>query len=125
MRRRAWQRAEVDEDTLANYTAARAFLYGEWFGASVCVASVTLLYVFAFARPDVPAWTAIAVCLCMLAVGGFAFLRNRAYYERLGFPWANRWHQAAFVVAGSGGFFWLLFAFLSFLAWRGIAVGPR
>ena len=115
----------VPEETVAAYTAARAFLLGEWFGASLGVASFTLLYLFTFARPDVAPRVAVATCLAMLAVAGFAFLRNRAYYERLGFRWAPRWHVAALVVAGSAAVFWLLFALLLVLSWRGVELMPR
>jgi vacuolar-type H+-ATPase subunit I/STV1 len=114
----------VPEETVAAYTAARAFLMGEWFGASLSVASITLLYAFAGAAPEVPASWAIGSSLALLALGAFAYLRNRAYYERLGFPWARRWHNAALVVAGTGAIFWLLFGLLVLLASRGFEVIP-
>lgn len=113
----------VTDEMRANYTAVRAFLYGEWFGACLAVASFTLLYLFAFATPGVPSSWTLAACLGLLAVGAFIYLRNRAYYERLGFPWAKRWHIAALVVAGSAAIFWLLFGLLTILAAMGIDVG--
>lgn len=112
------------EDTVASYTAARAFLYGEWFGACVAVASFTLLYMFGFGAPDVPARVSLPVCLGMLALGAFVFMRNRSYYERLGFAWAKRWHNTALVVAGAAGIFWLLFGMLVLLAGLDVAIAP-
>ena len=50
--RRAMQKARagmaVSEETVAAYTAARGFLMAEWFGASLMVASFTLLYLLTF-----------------------------------------------------------------------------
>lgn len=114
----------VTEETRANYTAVRAFLFGEWFGACLAVASFTLLYLFGFAAPQVPTSTVLGACLGLLAVGAFIYLRNCGYYERLGFPWAKRWHIAALVVAGSAAIFWFLFGMLTLLAALGIDVGP-
>ncbi len=114
----------VSEETRANYTAVRAFLFGEWFGACLAVASFTLLYLFGFAAPQVPTSTVMAACLGLLVVGAFIYLRNRGYYERLGFPWAKRWHIGALVVAGSAAIFWLMFGLLTLLAALGIDVGP-
>jgi len=113
------------EETAASFTAAKAFLYGEWFGASLSCASFTLLYLFALQAPHVPPWTAMGICLVLLAMGLFVFFRNRAYYERLEFRWAARWHTAAYVVAGAGAVFWLLFGLLLLLQFLGIDVGPK
>ena len=114
----------VTEEMRANYTAVRAFLYGEWFGACLMVASFTLLYLFAFATPNVPLPWVLGSCGVLLAVGSFVFLRNRAYYERLEFPWAKRWHIGALVTAGAGAIFWILLGLLLVLAKFGVDVGP-
>jgi hypothetical protein len=125
-RKRAQQRQldsmEATPEMLANYTAARAFLYGQWFGASLMVASFTLLYVLAVVprRPSVP--VTLAVCAALLGLGTFVYLRNRAYSKRLDYPYAPRWEAAALVVAGSAGIFWLLFAILQALTAAGIRV---
>lgn len=122
-RRRSGGSSQVPAETVASYGAARAFLLGEWFGATLSVASFTLLYLFTFGgRGDTR--VAFAACLALLAVGAFAFLRSRAYYGRVGFDYAPRWHAAALVVAGAAGIFWLLFAFLAALAWSGVPVLP-
>lgn len=113
----------VSDDTVAAYTAARAFLMGEWFGACVVVASFTLLYAFILGARMAPV-VAIPVCAVLSALGGFVFWRNRTYYSRLDFPWAMRWHVTALVVAGAGAIFWLLFVLLSVLAAFGVNVGP-
>lgn len=114
----------VTDELLANYSAARAFLFGEWFGAALAVASFTLLYLFGFAAPNVSATSALVVCLALLALAGFIFGRNWVYYERLGFHWARRWHLGALVVAGSAAIFWFLFGLLTLLSALGIDVGP-
>lgn len=109
-------------EMVANYTAARAFLLGEWFGASLVVASFTLLYLFAAVPGGPSVAVTLSVCLTIAAVGAFAFWRNHQYYQRLDFPWARRWHTSATVVAGSGAIFWLLFALLELLAALGIPI---
>jgi hypothetical protein len=123
-RKRSRLNVDVPEDTVAAYSAARAFLLGEWFGASVAVSSFTLLYLFAF----VPRATSVPVdliaCLALLVLGAVVYLRSRTYYLRVGFDYAPRWHIAALVVAGAAGIFWLLFAFLATLASFGVPVLP-
>jgi len=113
------------EETVAAYGAARAFLLGEWFGAGLMVASFTLLYLFAFApgRPNFA--VVLGVCIALLLVGTLAYFRSRAYYARIGFDYAPKWHRATIVVAGSAGIFWLLFVFLAVLTWFGVAVLPK
>ncbi|MHB8633164.1 MAG: hypothetical protein ACYDBQ_04225 [Thermoplasmatota archaeon] len=113
----------VSDETLATYTAARAFLFGEWFGATLMVASYTLLYAFTLGARLKPLVT-LPVCLGLLVLGAAAFLRSRTIYLRLDFAWARRWHAAAGLVAGSAAFFWSLFAFLEVLAFYGVRVGP-
>ena len=119
-RRRSGGTAASD-DEVASYAAARAFLVGEWFGATLMVASFTLLYLLAFgahARPEV----IYAVCGALLLLGTLAFLRGRAYYQRIGSDIAPRAHALAAIVAGSAGIFWLLFLLLVVLASFGIAL---
>jgi hypothetical protein len=113
----------VPDETVAAYGAARAFLLGEWFGATLAVASFTLLYLFTFAG-HARTGAGLAACLALLAVGAWAYLRSRAYYQRVGFDYAPKWHVAALVVAGAAGIFWLLFAFLVALTWLGVPVLP-
>lgn len=123
-RKRSGGTLQVPDETVASYGAARAFLLGEWFGASLAVASFTLLYLLTFAgvaRTGV----GLAACIAMLVLGAWAYLRSRAYYQRVGFDYAPRWHAAALVVAGSAGIFWLLFAFLAALTWFGVPVLPE
>jgi hypothetical protein len=123
-RKRSGGTSQVPDDTVAAYAAARAFLLGEWFGAALMVASFTLLYLFTFAGVGVSVLVEAAVCLALLAVGSFAYLRSRMYYGRVGFDYAPRWHNAAVVVAGSAGIFWLLLAFLLVLTLFGVEVLP-
>ena len=123
-RRRSRLASEVPDDTVAAYSAARAFLLGEWFGASLAVASFTLLYLFGFVALEVDGRLGTAVCVAILALAAFVYLRSRAYYLRIGFDYAPRWHLAALVVAGAAGIFWLLFAFLLALAYFGFPVVP-
>ena len=115
---------DVPEDTVAAYSAARAFLLGEWFGACLAVASFTLLYLFAFAGRGGGMGPGLVACLVLLLVGAAVYLRSRTYYLRIGFDYAPRWHLAALVVAGAAGLFWLLFAFLTVLASFGYPVAP-
>lgn len=109
-----------DED-VAQFSAARAFLVGEWFGATLMVASFTLLYLLAFGAHATPGLT-YGVCGGLLALGTLAFFRSRTYYLRVGLDVAPRMHGLAAVVAGSAGVFWLLFLLLVTLAWLGIAI---
>lgn len=96
-----------------------------WVGGMLMVASFTQLYWFAFARPEVAVrWTVLAG-LAMLALGGWAFWKNRRYYHNLDFPFRRRWATAADVVAGSGAFFWILFGFLLLLSAIGQPVLPE
>lgn len=115
---------QATPELLANYTAVRAFLYGEWFGALACCASVALVYMFASPSSTAqPPWS-LLVPLAVFAIGVYVYWRNRVYYERLGFPWAKRWHHAALILAGSGVIFWLLFGALYWMATQGIPVMP-
>ena len=123
MRKRSGGNLQVPDETVASYGAARAFLLGEWFGASLAVASFTLLYLFTFAGV-VRGGFVLTTCLALLALGAWSYLRSRAYYLRVGFDYAPRWHVAALVVAGAAGIFWLLFAFLAALTWLGVPVLP-
>lgn len=122
-RKRSGGNLQVPDDTVASYSAARAFLLGEWFGASLAVSSFTLLYLFAFGGHG-DTRTGFIACIALLVVGSWAYLRSRAYYGRVGFDYAPRWHLAALVVAGSAGIFWLLFALLTALTWMGVPVLP-
>lgn len=119
-RKRSGGTSPTDDDVAA-YSAARAFLVGEWFGASLLVASFTLLYLLAFGAHATPTVT-YAVCGALLLVGAVIYLRSRVYYQRIGFDAAPRLHTLALVVAGSAGIFWLLFAVLVILAWAGVPI---
>jgi len=123
-RKRSGGTLPVVDDTVAAYAAARAFLLGEWFGASLMVASFTLLYLFTFAQTGVAVPVEAGVCAALLALGAFVYFRSKRYYERVGFDYAPRWHAAAVVVAGSAGIFWLLLAFLLVLTLLGVDVLP-
>ncbi|MEA3137545.1 MAG: hypothetical protein QOC71_1826 [Thermoplasmata archaeon] len=123
-RKRSGGTAPVVDDTVAAYAAARAFLLGEWFGASLMVASFTLLYLFTFAGARVSVPVEVVVCVALLALGTFVYFRSKRYYERVGFDYAPRWHAAAVVVAGSAGIFWLLLVFLMVLTLFGVEVVP-
>lgn len=117
-RQRSGSTAPSDED-IATYSAARGFLVAEWFGATLMVASFTLLYLFAFGA-RIEARVTYAVCIALLVVGTAVFLRSRKYYERVGADIAPRSHGVAAVVAGSAGIFWLLFLLLIVLALLGV-----
>ena len=117
-RKRSGGTRATDAD-VALYAASRAFLVGEWFGATLMVASFTFLYVLDFGTQTSIA-TIYAICAASLGVGALAFLRSRTYYARLGIDIAPRLHVVAAVVAGSAGIFWLLFALLVTLAWLGV-----
>ena len=123
-RKRSRLNVHVPDETVVAYSAARAFLLGEWFGASLAVASFTLLYLFAFTPRATSVPADLVACLAMLAVGALVYLRSRAYYLRVGFDYAPRWHVGALVVAGAAGIFWLLFGFLAALASFGVPVLP-
>jgi hypothetical protein len=114
----------VSEETVAAYTAARGFLMAEWFGASLMVASFTLLYLLTFGSPASPGAT-LAVCALLLVGGAYVFWTNHRNYTRVGFLWAKRWDNGAIVVAGAGVVFWLLFAVLEVLTLLGVAVAPK
>jgi hypothetical protein len=114
----------VSEETVAAYTAARGFLLAEWFGASLMVASFTLLYLLTFGSRAGVGIT-LGVCLAVLALGGYVFWTNHRNYTRVGFLWAKRWDNGAIVLAGAGVVFWLLFALLEVLTLLGVAVGPK
>jgi hypothetical protein len=115
----------VPDETVLAYSAARAFLLGEWFGAAVLVASYTLLYLFALAPGRRSVLPGLIACLLLLALGAAIYLRSRTYYGRVAFDYAPKWHSAAIIVAGSAGVFWLLFAFLGVLTWFGVAILPN
>jgi len=124
-RRKAIAAMRISDEEVATYGAARAFLLGEWFGASLMDASVVLLYLLAApGRGATSGGTALGVSLATLALGTAAFWSSRRYYGRLDFPWAPRWHTAALVVAGAAGIFWLLFALLEALALGGVRILP-
>lgn len=117
-RKRSGATAPSDDD-VATYSAARGFLVAQWFGATLMVASFTLLYLFAFGA-HVDARVTYAVCITLLVLGTAIFLRSRKYYERVGADIAPRSHGMAAVVAGSAGIFWLLFLLLVVLALLGV-----
>lgn len=140
-RKRSMQRSRegmaVTPEMLANYGAARAFILGEWFGASLMVASFALLYLLVQRCPvrlvdgacptslvGPPGGVTIAVSLGVFAVGTLAYWRSRRYYLGLDYPWARRWHAGATVVAGSAAVFWFLFALLEVLTLLGVQVLP-
>lgn len=140
-RKRSMQRARegmaVTPEMLANYGAARAFILGEWFGASLMVASFAMLNLLQKRCPErlvdghcptalvgPPAWAAIAVGVGFLLVGTLAFWRSRRYYLDLDYPWARRWHAGATIVAGSAAIFWLLFGLLELLTLLGAPIFP-
>lgn len=104
---------------IAQYSAARGFLAAEWFGATLMVASFTLLYLLAFGA-DAPPMVTYGVCVALLAFGTAVFFRCRTYYKRIGADIAPKTHAVAAVVAGSAGVFWLLFVLLVTLAWLGV-----
>jgi|ERR1051326_4903077 hypothetical protein len=114
----------VSEETVALYTAARGFLMAEWFGASLMVASFTLLYLLTFGS-QASVRVTLAVCATLLAGGGYVFWTNHRNYTRVGFLWAKRWDNAAIVLAGAGVVFWLLFLLLELLTFLGVAVAPK
>lgn len=120
-RKRAHWGQDIPDADVATYSAARAFLVGEWFGASLLVASFTLLYLLAFGAHAAPVVT-YSVCGGLLALGAIVYLRSRTYYQRIGFDAAPKLHVGALVVAGSAGIFWLLFLVLVVLAWAGIPI---
>jgi hypothetical protein len=113
----------VSAETVAAYTAARGFLMAEWFGASLMVASFTLLYLLTFGS-NASARATLLTCGLLLLGGAYVFWTNHRNYTRVGFLWAKRWDTAAIVVAGAGVVFWLLFALLEVLTYFGVAVGP-
>lgn len=111
----------VTDEQLATYTAARAFLFGEWVGAILMVASFTQLFFLGLRSDEAATWSLI-LGLAMLALGGFMFWRNRTYFLRLGVDWRRRWEVTAIIVAGSGVVFWLLFGLLSLLTALGVPI---
>lgn len=113
----------VTEETVAAYTAARGFLMAEWFGASLMVASFTLLYLLTFGS-DASARATLTACGLLLAGGSFVFWTNHRNYTKVGFLWAKKWDTGALLVAGTGVVFWLLFLLLEVLTYFGVAVGP-
>lgn len=126
--RQAMQKARagmaVSPETVAAYTAARGFLLAEWLGASLMVASFTLLYLLTFGSHASVRATLVA-CVGMFVLGSYVFWTNHRNYARVGFLWAKRWDAGAIVVAGSGVVFWFLFALLELLTYLGVSVGPK
>ncbi len=114
----------VSDETLANYTAARAFMTGMWTGAILMVLSFTQLYIFLVFDLGVTGKTSVVGGFALLVLGSFMFWKSRTYYQRLDWPWKRRWANAAVVVAGSGLVFWFIFAIIMLLAWRGINILP-
>lgn len=114
----------VSDEELARYTAARAFLFGEWAGAVLMVASFTQLYVFLFGPLAASTGVVVGVGAGLLALGAWMFWTNRTYYHRLDWPFRRRWELAATVVAGSGLLFWLMFLVLLLLTVLGKPVLP-
>lgn len=120
-RQKARAGQSVTDEQLATYTAARAFLFGEWVGAVLMVASFTQMF-FLGLKSDRAATISLIVGLGMLVLGGFIFWTNRTYFLRLGVGWRKKWEVAAVIVAGSGVVFWLLFGLLAVLVWNGIPI---
>ena len=116
--------ADATADLVATYTAAKAFLIGEWIGAALCVVSFWQLYYGVFSHAYSPR-TAVAAGLIILALGGLVFFRSRMYYRRIDFRWGRRWEMVAHFVAGSGAFFWFLFALVAVLTQLGVNVLPK
>jgi hypothetical protein len=114
----------VSDETIALYTAARAFLFGEWAGALLMVLSFTQLYVFLFGPFDISSPVVLGVGIGFLALGGWMYWSNRTYYERLEWPYRRRWHLAALVTAGAGALFWLMFGVLTVMTALGKPVLP-
>lgn len=105
---------------VADYAAARGFLAAQWFGASLMVASFTLLYALQFGT-NASVATTYLISFAALALGTLIFWRSRIYSTRLTLV-APRLHLLVAIVAGSAGIFWLLFAILIALAWAGIPI---
>lgn len=122
-RQKARAGMSVSDDDMATYTAARAFLFGEWVGALIMVASFTQLYIVTFVAGGNAGWS-IGIGLAALALGGWVFWSNRTYYLRLNFPWRRKWDAVAVVFALAGVVFWLLFGLLAALVWNGVPVQP-
>ena len=111
----------VSDDDIALYTAARAFLFGEWAGALLMVASFTQLF-FLGLRSDAYATASVIIGLVLLVLGAFIFWTSRTYFFRLGVAWRKNWELAAVMVAGSGVVFWLLFGLLWLLVWNDVPI---
>lgn len=121
-RKRSRHASPVPERTVALYTAARAFLYAEWLGALLLVASFSLLYFLTFAAK----WSGPMTLLVSIGtglVGAAIFWTARTSYRALEFPWAKRWEAVANLFAASAGIFWLLFLLLEILTVLRIPVG--
>jgi hypothetical protein len=113
--------SDEGDAAIAKVTAARAFVLGEWMGATLMLLSFTQLYVIVLGRLG-SARIAVAVGVVLLAFGSWTFFRSRMYYNRIGLPMAHRFHMAATVAAGAAGIFWLLFLLLAVLVTAGIEV---
>ncbi len=113
----------VSDETLALYTAARAFLFGEWLGAVIMVASFTQLYLVSFVFGG-SVKLSIGLGLGALVLGAWMFWTNRSNYLGLDFPFKRRWEVVAVIFAGAGAVFWLLFGLLAVLVWNGVPVQP-
>lgn len=121
-RKRSRLNQPVSDETVAKYTAARAFLYAEWLGASMIVASFTLLY-FLTAATQASGPVILGVSIGFGALGTLVFWSARTAYRRIDFPWAQKWETMANLLAASGAIFWLLFALLEVLTSLRIPVG--
>lgn len=123
-RKRSRHNQPVEDDVMAKYTAARAFLFAEWVGALMMVASFTLLYWLSFSGAAIGGPGTLALSILLMIFGGVLFWRNRTIYESLEFPFRKKWEIAAMLVAGSAVIFWLMFVVLLVAVWLGYPVLP-
>ncbi len=120
-RQKSREGQSVSDDTVARYTAARAFLVGEWIGAILMVGSFTQLYLVAFVFGGTVRLS-VGLGLGALLLGAWMFWTNRTHYLGLNFPFRRRWEVVAVIFAGAGAVFWLLFGLLAALVWQGIPI---
>ncbi len=111
----------VDDDLLAKYTAARAFLFSSWIGALLMAYSFTHLYLFGL-RPGASLGLAYTIAIACMTLGTLIWWRSRSVYLDLDFPWRRGWEIAASLIAATAGAFWALFLLASFLVWRGVDI---